>query len=600
LFFARHVHAYTPEAQGDGCRLKPFNRTVFNSLHIKLIAGIFLIIAPMVSFLIYNNFYSMDVVRNQVAQSSSNMLNLYLGIIDNKLNDIDQYLLKFAAEESGLILLESSSKSDVDGYNLERIWLFSKLRDNTIYYKGLDYFFVYSPVNDDLLFAPKVAGSADSGNELIQNAIIGLMRDTSNSENARVSYDRWAVLPMQQQDYLLRIQKIGGLYIGAGVNAAEVMGPLDLLDLGDEGRALLVDGDHAAVQDKAFINEHGIDLTFQSDDYRLTGNKQQYLVIGKNSSIGDFGLAAVVRGDTILERLPYLQRVIWFMATGSILILFASIYFLRRVVLLPIRRIVTAMRKIKEGYLEARIPDRPTSNEFELMNQTFNSMVGELQQLKIDVYEEQLNSQRAELKQLQLQINPHFFLNSLNVVYYMAQEKKYDLIQELSLSLIRYFRLMFRSQTDYALLQDELSLTEHYLKIQGFRFPGSLSYTVTVEDGLLGCVIPPLIIQSFAENTIKHAVNTDEPTHIEIAIGKETEAEKLHIRIRDTGCGFSEETLSKLGEGMNLANEGGEHIGIWNVRRRLRLLYRSEAEIAFSNDHGAVIDMILPLQREMG
>ncbi|MCK9858494.1 histidine kinase [Paenibacillus sp. ATY16] len=580
--------------------MKPFNRTVFNSLHIKLIAGIFLIIAPMVSFLIYNNFYSMDVVRNQVAQSNSNMLNLYMGIIDNKLNDIDQYLLKFAAEESGLILLESPSKSDVDGYNLERIWLFSKLRDNTIYYKGLDYFFVYSPMNDDLLFAPKVAGSADSGNEPIQKAIIGFMHDTQASKNARISFDRWAVLPMQQQDYLLHIQKVGGLYIGAGVNASEVMGPLDLLDLGDEGRALLVDGDHEAVQDKAFINEHGLDLAFQSDEYRLTGNKQQYLVIGKNSSIGDFGLAAVVRSDTILERLPYLQRVILLMATGSILILLASIYFLRRVVLLPIRRIVTAMRKIKEGYLEARIPDRPTSNEFELMNKTFNSMVGELQQLKIDVYEEQLNSQRAELKQLQLQINPHFFLNSLNVVYYMAQEKKYDLIQELSLSLIRYFRFMFRSQTDYALLQDELSLTEHYLKIQGFRFPGSLSYTVTAEDGLQDCVIPPLIIQSFAENTIKHAVNTDEPTHIEIAIGKETESGKLHIRIRDTGCGFSEDVLSKLSEGMNLTNEGGEHIGIWNVRRRLRLLYRSEAEITFSNDRGAVIDMILPLYKETG
>ncbi|MGO4109590.1 sensor histidine kinase [Paenibacillus sp. YAF4_2] len=573
--------------------MKPFNRTVFNSLHIKLVTGIVLIIAPMVSLLIYNNFYSMDVVRNQVAQSNSNMLNLYMGIIDNKLNDIDQFLLKFAAEESGLILLESSSESDVDAYNLERIWLFSKLRDNTIYYNGLDYFFIYSPVNDDLLFAPKVAGSADSNNEPIQKAIVELARD---SENAAVPYDQWAILPMQQQDYLLHLVKVGGLYIGAGVNASEVMGPLDLLDLGDEGRALLVDGDHAAVQDKAFINEHKIDLAFQSDDYRLTGDKQQYLVIGKNSSIGDFGLAAVVPDDTILERLPYLQRVILLMATGSILILLASIYFLRRVVLLPIRRIVTAMRKIKEGYLEARIPDRPTSNEFELMNKTFNSMVGELQQLKIDVYEEQLNSQRAELKQLQLQINPHFFLNSLNVVYYMAQEKKYDLIQELSLSLIRYFRFMFRSQTDYSLLRDELSLTENYLKIQSFRFPESLTYKVSAENHLLDCIIPPLIIQSFAENTIKHAVNTDEPTTIEIAIAtiEHTGGEKLHIRIRDTGGGFSEEILDKLGEGMNLTNEGGEHIGIWNVRRRLRLLYDSDAAIAFSNDQGAVIDMVLP------
>lgn len=579
--------------------MKLFNRSLFNSLRFKLVAGLMLIMLPMVSFLIYNNYYSMDVVRNQVAQSNSNMLNLYMGLIDTTLLDIDNYLLKFAAEETGLYILDRLPEVDNDLYNLERIWLFTELRDNATYYKALDYFFVYSPLNKDLLFAPKLTGSAYTNNDSIKDAISRLLSDEQTMKNYQ--YDKWTVLPMDEQNYLLHIIKAGNLYIGAGVNADDVMGPLDLLDLGTEGRSLLVDGNHAPLQDAAFFKEHDINLSYTSNTYRLTGAEDRYLVIGEESGKGEFGLVAVVPDQNILEKLPYLQRIILLIATGSILILLISVYFLRRVVLLPINRIVVAMRKIKEGYMEARIPNKPASNEFELMNETFNSMVCDIQQLKIDVYEEQLINQKAELKQLQLQINPHFFLNSLNIVYYLAQEKKYGLIQELSFSLIRYFRFMFRSQTDYVLLQDELSHTENYLKIQNFRFPGSLTYAISAQDELRECYIPPLIIQSFAENTIKHAINTDEPTHIAIEIERmeSMPEERLLIRIRDTGRGFSEEVLQKLHQEVNLMNEDGEHIGIWNVRRRLRLLYGEKAGIAFSNENGAVVEMILPLSREM-
>jgi len=579
--------------------LKLYNRSLFNSLRFKLVTGLMLIMLPMVSFLIYNNFYSIDVVRNQVAQSSSNMLNLYMGLIDSTLEDIDNYLLKFTAEESGLYILDRPSEADSDLYNLERIWLFTELRDNATYYKALDYFFVYSTLNKDLLFAPKLTGSANANNDSVKAAITGLLQDEQTMKDYRS--DQWTVLQMEEQDYLLHIIKSGNLYIGAGVNAKDVMGPLDLLDLGTEGRALLVDSGNTPLLDETFFKEHEIDLAYTSGTYRLTGADDKYLVIGEKSGMGEFGLVAVVPDQNILEKLPYLQRIILLIATGTILILLISVYFLRKVVLLPINRIVVAMRKIKEGYLEARIPDKPASNEFEMMNETFNSMVRDIQQLKIDVYEEQLINQKAELKQLQLQINPHFFLNSLNIVYYLAQEKKYGLIQELSFSLIRYFRFTFRSQTDDVLLQDELNHTENYLKIQHFRFPGSLTYAISAQDELRECYIPPLIIQSFAENTIKHAINTDEPTHIEITIVKAEwlPEERLHIRIHDTGCGFAEEVLHKLRQEMNLMNEDGEHIGIWNVRRRLRLLYGDKAGITFSNENGAIVELILPLSREM-
>ena len=107
------------------------------------------------------------------------------------------------------------------------------------------------------------------------------------------------------------------------------------------------------------------------------------------------------------------------------------------------------------------------------MTDTFNTMMDEIHKLKINVYEEQLATQRSELKHLQLQINPHFLFNSLNIVYHLASVKNLALIQEMILCLVQYFRFMFRSNSHFVSLSDELDHTRNYLTIQQMRFPKS-------------------------------------------------------------------------------------------------------------------------------
>jgi two-component system sensor histidine kinase YesM len=376
---------------------------------------------------------------------------------------------------------------------------------------------------------------------------------------------------------------------------------LDSVDIAGKGRAVLTTEKFEPMDDANFFKENNISLNYEQSVYNLTGDNDDYLVVGAKSIKGNFSLVTVILDEKVLEKLPYLQKVIWFISFGLLVILPILYIFLRRTILLPLNRLIAAMQKVKNGDLGTFIPQSHSSHEFEVMNKTFNSMASEIKELKINVYEEQLNSQKAELRHLQLQINPHFFLNSLNIIYTLAQVKQYNLIQEMALCLVHYFRYMFRSNSDFVLLDEEIEHTQNYLKIQVMRFPDNLTYDITIPDNLKKCAVPPLLIQTFVENTIKHAVTMDGSIHISINVQlSELDPEHLQIRIHDTGKGFSEEILQQLQSEKGIYKEEGKHIGIWNVQRRLRLLYEKQATIVFSNSMkgGANVDIQFPLQIE--
>lgn len=150
-------------------------------------------------------------------------------------------------------------------------------------------------------------------------------------------------------------------------------------------------------------------------------------------------------------------------------------------------------------------------------------------------------------------------------------------------------------------LKDEIRHIRNYMRIQELRFPGKLSFRLSMPEYLKDTRIPPLIIQTFIENSIKHAITPDASIDINVCMELEEAVDSeplLKIRITDTGSGFSEEVLSEISKGNRIVDEHGEHIGIWNVKRRLGLLYGDAARLHVSNHEpsGARIELVLPIQ----
>lgn len=571
----------------------------WKSIRVRLVLGLLCITIPIIALLIYNNRYSVNVIHNQVANSNQNLVSVYMKQIDDQLSEAERHM-------AGLMLTEyhftamGEVRSD-DEYIMSKSNVSRRLTSDLIVYPYIDGFFVYSVPRRDMVEASQLAMSYEETANMRKAMEASVMRLEEQPSHLNAE---WTVQQINGESLILRLFGNGSVYIGAWVKAKTMLEPLSGIHTGESGSTLIVDITGKPLYSTRPLTEEGLDLARGFEHYYLSGKNNDYLVVGEPSRKGGFSLAAVVPDKLILENLPYLEKVAVILIVVAIVMLPISLWFLRKVLLLPLQKMTKAMRRIGDGNFNVHIEESPVPNEFQLVNRTFNRMISQIEELKIHVYEEQLNKQRAELKHLQLQINPHFFMNSLNILYNLAQVKRYELIQEMTLCLVSYFRYVLQSNRPLVLLKDELKHAQNFLRIQELRFPELLFCHIDVPDYVQETPIPPLMLQTFVENTVKHAVRMDEPitVTIEASLDDLGGEPTVVLSIRDTGQGFPVEALENIRAGIQFADDKGEHIGLWNARERLRLQYGDRAWMDCYNEEprGAVVEIGIPMHAEAG
>ncbi len=286
----------------------------------------------------------------------------------------------------------------------------------------------------------------------------------------------------------------------------------------------------------------------------------------------------------------FLQVLAW----GSLVLLVILWLTIRRLVIRPIRKLQTAMEDLDRD-VSYRMDTQAETQEFSYLYATFNKMAGDIQQSHhkdILLYETQLNN-------LKLQVNPHMLLNSLTMIYSMAQTEQYTLIQKFTMSLVEYFRYCLRENDDLVPLKSELKFVASYMELQKMRFPGELASNYLVQDGLEEALIPPLLIQNFVENAAKYARLTDQTT--EILIWVRRQGTQMCIDIVDTGKGMDPQILACIRENRLYTDRNGlQHIGIWNCRRRLEAFFGKNVDFSIESENGkgTTVRILLPIKEK--
>ncbi len=284
-----------------------------------------------------------------------------------------------------------------------------------------------------------------------------------------------------------------------------------------------------------------------------------------------------------------------------ILVIPLLIISINRQVSRPLQRLVTGIRHVEQGDLDYRIATGKAGSEFEKINRNFNQMMEQVKNLKIDVYEKELERRQVKLRFLSQQIQPHFILNAMNLIY-SYEPDQYDLIQKMVLCLAKYFRYIVKNDQLFVTLQQELDHIDNYFEIQKARFIGLFSTRIECDPGLAKALIPPLLIQNFAENAIKYTLRIGQVIDITIKVSPIDSMEKparMLIEIDDTGEGIPERVLSDIAAFQKTGQpQKTLGVGIQNTIERIKYLYDNRMSLTIrrgADNRGTHIEMILPI-----
>ena len=184
-----------------------------------------------------------------------------------------------------------------------------------------------------------------------------------------------------------------------------------------------------------------------------------------------------------------------------------------------------------------------------------------------------------QLEYLRYQINPHFFMNTLNNIHALVDinpEQAKDTILELS-KMMRF--VLYEGNKQGVPLSRELDFIRHYVTLMQLRYTNKVKITLDLPQETSDRQIPPLILITFIENAFKHGISYQHESFIEVKVSEHDGA--MHFSCR----------ISK-GEKPN-EEKGG--VGLANIRKRLNLLYGRDYALRIKNDADTYsVELTLP------
>ncbi|MCE3199464.1 sensor histidine kinase [Paenibacillus sonchi] len=576
-----------------------------NSLGVRLIQLFAAITVPLLSVLFAGGYYAKANVLDQVSRSYQNLVNSNLKMMESSLEDITINLVDIVDHDVNFLQFNRPGLTESE-YYFARMGIMQRNQAYQAYYHSVDMFYLYSSVNDTLTLS-NVLGTTEDYMDEVRTWITNRVHNEDHLEPLQY---KWTIVKIAG-DYFLNRTVSNNLgdpsYIGALIRIDSMRSPLGNLNLQSGGDVLIVDNEGNILTSPSETMGYDFKLPREklnrNSSFSFSHDGVKLFVVSSQSAALGINLSVVIPDSELLQGLNIFQMIINVLPFFVLIILLVYLYYFRRMVIRPILDLLGGIHRIRKGSMETQLP---SSNllEFQALNQAFNSMVVEIQDLKIDVYEERLNAQKAELKHLQMQINPHFFLNTLNIIFQLADLKRYELVKKTVRHLVRYFRFMLQIKDNSITLGQELEHLRNYLEIQKMRYQQSFDFQITVDEEIGGASIPSLIIQPFVENAMLHGISLKTETfNLRIsAVQSEEEADIMIIEIADNGKGSSARKLQELNSPDYTPGTEDGHIGIWNVKKRLAMRYQEKADIYFSENEptGFRVRLILPVEYAEG
>ena len=512
----------------------------FGSITRQITLLVVCLVLPLNILVLAATGVSMDAVQRHSVQSIEATAALYRQQLDGRLTAVNSYFFNLNEDSSFTLFIQQRGD---DPYRLARSGVIRGAQGNLSSAEAADGYFFYAPKQDDLALVYEGGYAGLSMAEVLDDR--AALRECLGAVNWPEATG-WQILEAGGSSWLFRFSRRGDFYYGAILSLTRLY----------EDIASTVPAASAELLLAAAPGEEEKGMTGVWEPLNQSG----------------LWLHIAVPRSEVVRSLPAIQWVALVLACLYLLLIPVLLLILNRRLLRPLLDIRRAMLKLGGGDQDYRLPEREPhlAREFNDIHRSFNQMAGSLHTLKIQNYEAALQKKELELKNLQLQIRPHFLLNTFNLIYSLAQLRDYKSIQKFVLYLTDYFRYLFREGASLAPFSQELDLIEKYLDVSAIRYPDCFTVTYDIDPKTHPVPVPPLLLHNFVENVFKHAMRLGEDIHIRISA--RLEAAMAVFTIEDDGAGMDPATVRQLNGGSFGAGTN-EHIGLQNSLRRLETVY---------------------------
>lgn len=323
---------------------------------------------------------------------------------------------------------------------------------------------------------------------------------------------------------------------------------------------------------------------------------------GKEIDAANFykcSMRSAVSGWQLTCYIPYTQLdqklkwIPWFLMLEIpvlIAMVFLSVRLLRQWVYRPVRQLTEAMR----NFTISESVSLPVEDELKEMSIGFEAMRARIVSLIEDVRNEDQKRSQMELQMLQMQIMPHFLLNTLNTIKSLLALGN---VSQAAAMLQAFMEMLHMSLSDVRSLislNEEIHYLQQYVVIMSIRRNASIQVVLNVDDDCQSCTVPKYILQPLAENSILHGFSQMEEQTPVITLTARRQGGDLLLILEDNGSGISAEQI----ELFNQRKKGQfSSIGLPNVHARIQLLFGEPYGLNIQSEGGSTqVILHLPFQ----
>ncbi|MBR6404927.1 MAG: histidine kinase [Lachnospiraceae bacterium] len=547
------------------------------------------------------SFYASMSFRRQRFADLKQTLALYDAQISDSLFGIDYYLMQVAqySSEYSQATVQTADNKDFTG----NVRLQNLLEYNLRSFPGLEGMIAYFPLSDTFISAQNYESSRRIFHEYL--------RQQMADEEGRKKLDPgggiyWNVLEYDETTYLVSIFNNKNSYAGAWTNLDRLS---DILtEIGGLQTSVFFSDENGGIfpmrTDTIPDMAGGEDMERLEAAVRKTGEKGDYQIVRLGDCVyllvqQELSISVPVIRTNVLVPVQDIDSSLRRYAMISVVILgvtLAAFILVERMLSRFMRKTTTMLGAVTEAIAAGREDERVNTDviyadEMRQIGTSYNYMVDRVQSLKIEAYEENIQAKNFQLLALRSQVAPHFLINCLNMIGYMADgtEENTELIHQMVATLSQHLRYTL-STKERVPLSEEAEYEQNYVALTDLRFPGCLTFEMDISEEASRAMVFPLILIMFTENTFKYNLVMREPLKLIVrAYVYEKDGEKrLHIEHIDSGSGYEENVLQRGNEiaSQEIAGSGGAQIGLRNIGQRLRLYYNDTAELKLSNEPG--------------